>query len=96
MTMEKCAPFSPIPLPGVQDSAHGRGAGADFNPRADPCVLLRYNPLRKEYALLTVPNLHLTHSVEVAVVAMCFPLRVTDHLTNQLATFLRPTVEDKC
>ena len=69
--------------------------GANFNPRADPCVVLRYDPLKKAYALFTLPNLYLTHSVEIAVVAMCFPLRVTDHLTNQLDTFLRPTVEDK-
>jgi hypothetical protein len=94
MTLEKsmrtlhpflCLAFKTVPM---------AERGADFNPRADPCVQLRYDPLRKSYAMLTVPNLYLTHSVEVTVIAMCFPLRVTDHLTNQLDTFLRPSVED--
>ena len=68
--------------------------GANFNPRANPCVNLRYVPERKAYALLTIPNLYLVWSIEVRFVPGCFPLRVTDHLMNQIDTFLRPTVED--
>ena len=68
--------------------------GSNFNPRAEPCVHLRYVPEKKAYALLTIPNLYLTYSIEVRFVTQSFPLRVTDHLANQLDTFLRPTVED--
>ena len=68
--------------------------GSNFNPRADPCVYLLYDPAKKAYALLTIPNLYLTYSVEVRFVTQSFPLRVTNYLANQLDTFLRPTVED--
>ena len=68
--------------------------GSNFNPRAEPCVHLRYVPEKKAYALLTIPNLYLTYSIEVRFVTQSFPLRVTDHLANQLDTFLRPTIED--
>jgi hypothetical protein len=74
-----CLAFKTLPKPEQ---------GSNFNPRADPCVLLRYDPTRKAYALLT-------YSVEVRFVSQAFPLRVTDYLSNQLNTFLRPTVEDE-
>ena len=69
--------------------------GFNFQLRAEPCVYLRYDTTKKAYALLTIPNLYLTHSVEVRFVAQAFPLRVTNFLSNQLNTFLRPTVEDE-
>ena len=68
---------------------------SDFNSRASPCVYLRYDTTKKAYALLTIPNLYVTYSIEVRFVAQAFPLRVTNYLSNQLNTFLRPTVEDK-
>lgn len=67
---------------------------SNFHPRAEPCVYLRYDPSKKAYALLTIPNLYLTYSVEVRFVSQAFPLRVTNHLSNQLSTFLRPSTED--
>ena len=94
MTMEKSMralyPFLSLAFKTVPPAMRA----ADFNPRADPCVILRYVSTKKAFAMLTIPNLYLTHSVEVRVIPMCFPLRVTNHLTNQLDTFLRPTVED--
>ena len=80
-----CLAFKTVPM---------ADRGADFNPRANPCLHLRYDPNKKSYAMLTIPGLHLTHSVEARHVPMCYPLRTTDHLANQLDTFLRPTVED--
>jgi hypothetical protein len=68
--------------------------GSNFNPRAEPCVFLIYVPAKKAYAMLTIPNLYLTYSIEIRSVTGTFPLRVTDYLTNQLDTFLRPSVED--
>ena len=69
--------------------------GSNFNPRADPCVYLRYVSQRKAFALLTIPDLLVTWSVEVRFVPQAFPLRVTNHLSNQLDTFLRPSIEDQ-
>jgi hypothetical protein len=69
--------------------------GSNFNPRAQPCIYMCYFPEKKAYALLTLPNLYLTFTVEVRFVTGTFPLRVTDHLANQLDTFLRPSVEDE-
>ena len=68
--------------------------GSNFNPRSNACVHLRWVPEKKAYALLTVPNLYLIYSIEVRFVTQSFPLRVTNHLMNQLDTFLRPTIED--
>lgn len=68
---------------------------SNFKPRAEPCCYLCYVRERKAYALLTIPNLYLTFSIEVRFVSQAFPLRVTDYLSNQLDTFLRPTVEDQ-
>ena len=68
---------------------------SDFKPRAEPCVLMRYDRTRKSFILLSVPNLYLKYSVEVKFVAMVFPLRVTNMLSRQLDTFLRPTAEDE-
>ena len=67
---------------------------SNFNPRANACVHLRWVPEKKAYALLTIPNLYLVYSIEVRFVTQSFPLRVTNHLMNQLDTFLRPTIED--
>lgn len=64
--------------------------GADFNPRAEPCVSLIYDRSKKAWALLTIPGLSLTYSVEVRFVPMAFPLRATDHLSSQIYNFLRP------
>jgi hypothetical protein len=69
--------------------------GSNFNVRADPCVYMRYDRLKKAYALLTIPNLYVTYCVEVRFVAQAYPLRVTNYLSNQLDTFLRPSVEDE-
>ena len=52
-------------------------------------------PERKAYALLTIPGLHLTWTVEARFVTGAFPLRATDYLATQLNTFLRPSVEDE-
>jgi hypothetical protein len=68
--------------------------GSNFDPHAGPCLHLVYDKTRKSYALLTIPNLYLTWSVEVRHLTSVFPLRVTNHLTNQLDTFMRPTLED--
>jgi hypothetical protein len=68
--------------------------GSNMEPRAEPCVYLLYDRTKKAYALLTLPNLYLTWSIEVRFVTGAFPLRVTDYLANQLDTFLRPSVED--
>jgi hypothetical protein len=80
-----CLAFKTVPL--VE-------RGSNLKPRAHACVHLYYDRTRKAYALLTIPNLSLTHSVEVRFITMTFPLRVTNYLSNQLDTFLRPTVED--
>jgi hypothetical protein len=69
--------------------------GSNFDPRAEPCLFLRYVPARKAYALFTIPNLYLVYSIEIRCITSAFPLRVTDYLSNQLDTFLRPTVEDQ-
>jgi hypothetical protein len=68
--------------------------GSNFDPRASPCVHLCYVTTRKSYALLTLPDLSLTYTVQARFVPGSFPLRATDHLANQLNTFLRPSVED--
>ena len=69
--------------------------GSNHKPRAEPVVYLRYVPSRKAYALLTLPNLYLIFDLNVRFFTMTFPLRVTDHLTKQMDTFLRPTAEDE-
>ena len=69
--------------------------GSNFNIRAEPCVYLQYDRLRKAYAVMSLPNLYVRYTIEVKFVAGTFPLRVTNHLANQLDTFLRPTVEDQ-
>ena len=51
---------------------------------------LRYDPSKKAYAMLTIPNLYLRHSVEVRHVPMTFPLRVTNYLDARLDSFLMP------
>ena len=68
---------------------------SDFAPRAEPCVYLLYDRMLKSYTVLTIPNLYVRHTIEVRFVAGAYPLRVTNHLSNQLNTFLRPTVEDE-
>jgi hypothetical protein len=68
--------------------------GSDFDPHAGPCLHLLYDKSRKAYALLTIPNLYLTWSVQVRHLTSVFPLRVTNHLTNEIDTFMRPTLED--
>jgi len=69
--------------------------GSNFKPRNEPCVHLYYNPSKKAYALLTVPNLYLLHSVEVRFVTTCYPLRVTNHFSNKMDAFMRPSDEDE-
>jgi hypothetical protein len=63
---------------------------SDFEPRTVTCVHLRYDPSKKAYALLTIPNLYLKYSVEVKHVPRTFPLRVTDYLGNRIDRFLMP------
>jgi hypothetical protein len=79
-----CLAFKTVPM---------ADRGADFDPRANPCVLLHYDTNRKAYALLTIPDLALTHSVEARFVPLCFPLRNTNKLSTQLDAFLHPTAE---
>ena len=67
---------------------------SNFSPRAEPCVHLYYDRSRKAYALLTIPNLHLVHSIEVKHITTVFPMRVTNELSNRLDAFLRPTLDD--
>jgi hypothetical protein len=81
-----CLVFKTLPKPEL---------GSNFSPRAEPCVYLLYDKLKKAFAMLTIPNLYLTYSVHAKFVAGAFPLRVTNHLSNQLNTFLRPTVEEE-
>ena len=57
-------------------------------------MYLIYEPTRKAYALLTLPELTLTYSVEVRFVEGAFPLRSSNSLTRELDGFLRPTAED--
>ena len=63
---------------------------SDFNWRAEPCLHLRYDPNKKSFMLLSLPDLHLTDSVEIKHVGMTFPLRATHYRTRQLDEFLRP------
>ena len=79
-----CLAFKTVPM---------ADRGADFNPRANPCVLLHYDTNKKSYALLTIPDLALTHSIEAHFVPLCFPLRNTNKLSTQLDAFLGPTAE---
>ena len=69
--------------------------GTNFNPRSDPCLVLGYVKSRKSFALLTIPNLYLTFSVEVRFVSQVFPLRVTNVLSSQISAFLRPAPDSK-
>jgi hypothetical protein len=64
--------------------------GSDFNWRAHPCLHLRYDSDMKSFMLLSLPELHLTDSVEVRHVGMTFPLRATHYRTSQLDEFMRP------
>lgn len=80
-----CLAFKLVP-PALQ--------GANVDPKATPCVWLRYEPSKKAHVLLTIPNLYITYSVEVTLVRESFPLRVTNHLSSQIETFMRPTLED--
>ena len=68
---------------------------SNFKPRAEPCACLRYVPESKAFALVTLPNLYLTYSIEIRCITAAFPLRVTNYLSNQMDTFLRPSVEDQ-
>ena len=52
-----------------------------------------YDTTRKAYALLTLPDLFVTYSIEVRFVPQAFPLRVTHQLTNRLDSFLQPSAE---
>jgi hypothetical protein len=81
-----CLAFKTLPKPE---------RGSNFNPRAEPCIYLLYVPEKKAYAMLTIPGLSLTYTVEARFVTGTFPLRSTDYLTNQLDTFLRPSFEDE-
>jgi hypothetical protein len=94
MTLEKalrtlfpflCLAMRTVPMPE---------RGANFEPRAEPCLHLCYLARRKAYALLTLPALQLVYTVEVRHIPMTFPMRTTHHLANQLDSFLRPSVED--
>ena len=69
--------------------------GSNFNPRATPCIYLRYDSSKKAYKLLTIPNLYVTHSIEVRFVPQAFPLRVTNHLSNHLDKFLSPNADNQ-
>jgi hypothetical protein len=88
--MRRHKPFLCLGLRTLPDAQRG----SDFNALAEPFVYLRYEPDRKAFALLTLPNLYLKYSIEVRFLTGTFPLRVTDYLTNQMDTFLRPTAED--
>ena len=68
--------------------------GSNFHRRAEPCVHLHYDRTRKSYAMLTLPNLHLTYTLEATFVPQSFPLRVSDYLSNQLYSIQRPSVDD--
>ena len=59
-------------------------------PKAEPCLYVRYVPSRKAFLLLTLPNLYQTFSIEIRAVSGCFPLRVTNHLSNSMVKFLQP------
>ena len=72
----------------------GPGGSANFTERAQMCVHLGYDTTKKAYALLTIPNLYLTYSIEVRHIPMTFPLRATNYLSNQLDSFMMPSVED--
>ena len=67
----------------------GPGSSANFKPRGVPCVCLCYVTAKKSYALLTLPDLTLTFSVECKMIKGTFPLRARDTPTNQLASFMR-------
>ena len=79
-----CLAFKMVPL--VMRSA-------DFEQRANPCIYLQYVSLKKSYALLTIPDLSLTWSVQCDFKTMVFPLRATDRLSSQLDIFMRPSAQ---
>jgi hypothetical protein len=65
----------------------------DMSARAEPCVNLCYVSERKSFALLTLPDLHLTYSVEVKFVPDTFPLRALDPPSMRLSDALTPRAE---
>ena len=67
--------------------------GSNFDWRANPCLHLVYDTDKKSYMLFTLPELHLTDSVEVRHMDMTFPLRMRNYRTRQLDAFLRPAEE---
>jgi hypothetical protein len=66
----------------------------DFGPRAEACVHLRYDPARKAYIVLTLPDLKMFWSLELRFVVDSFPLRSTSPMSRQLDLFVQPTADD--
>ncbi len=66
----------------------------DFAPRAQPCVVLRYQPDKKAYAVLSLPDMALSYSLELRFVPNSFPLRSTSPMARQLDALVQPTGDE--
>ncbi len=62
---------------------------ADFNPRAIPCLHLRWDPTKKSFLLMTLPSIKITWGVEGVHVPGVFPLRAIGTMDNALYRPLR-------
>jgi hypothetical protein len=62
---------------------------ADFNPRAIPCLHLRWDPTKKSFLLMTLPSMKITWGVEGVHVPGVFPLRAIGTMDNALYRPLR-------
>jgi hypothetical protein len=68
---------------------------ADFSPRAVAAVHLRYDSTRKAFAILSLPGLKLSWSLELHFVPTSFPLRTNSPMAQQLDALMQPTPEDR-
>ena len=66
----------------------------DFNARAEAAVHLRYDSTKKAYAVLSIPGLKLSWSIELRFVCTSFPLRATSPMSQQLDALMQPTPDD--
>jgi hypothetical protein len=69
--------------------------GSNFDERAEPCVLLRYEHARRAYLMLTLPGMALTTSIEVKIIKNVFPLRGKDPLSVRMDAFVAPNAQEE-
>ena len=68
---------------------------SDFKPKTIPCINLRYDPSKKAWSLLTLPNYRHFYCVDVRHITGVFPKRVTNHLSKQMYNFMNSCGEDQ-